>query len=94
MKMSKFGSKSAFFEYFLDRILKNYYHIWNQHLGISVTTKFCEETKMLKIGTKNALYGYSWPRMPYLGIFGPEIFLKKLLSYLKSAPSNLSKMIL
>ena len=29
------------------------------------------------------------PKMPYLGIFGLE-FLKKLLSYLKSARSNLS----
>ena len=28
-------------------------------------------------------------KMPYFGIFGQE-FKKKLLSYLKSAPSNLS----
>ena len=48
---------------------KNYCHIWNQHLGISVIAKLCEETKMPKFGTKNAI---------------------KLLSYLKSAPSNVS----
>ena len=34
---------------------------------------------MLKFGTKNALFGYFWARI-----------LKKLLPYLKSAPSNLS----
>ena len=41
--------------------------------------KFCEETKMPKFGTKNALFGY------FLGWK-----FKLLLSYLKSAPSNLS----
>ena len=25
--------------------------------------KFCERTKMLKFGTKNALFGYSWARI-------------------------------
>ena len=74
MKMSKFATKSAFFGYFLARILNNNYHIWNLHLQISVITKFCEETKMPKFGTKNALSGYSWQRMPYLGIFGPDFF--------------------
>ena len=89
MKMPKFGSKSALFGYFWARILKDYCHIWNQHLRISIIAKFCEETKMRKFGAKNALYWYFWPKMPFLGIFRQE-FLKKLLSYLKSAPSNLS----
>ena len=55
--MSKFGTKSASFGYFWARILKNYCHIWNQHLRISVIAKFCEETKMPKFGTKNDLLG-------------------------------------
>ena len=55
MKMSKFGTKSALFGYFLARTLKNYCYIWNQHLRISIIAKFCEETKMPKFGTKNAL---------------------------------------
>ena len=78
-KMSKFGIKSALFGYFWARILKNYCHIWNQHLRISVTASFCEETTMPKFGTKNTLFGYFWARI-----------FKKLLSYLKSAPLNLS----
>ena len=45
--------------------------------------------KMPKFGTKNALFGYFWARMPYLGILALE-FLKKLLSFLKLAPGNLS----
>ena len=49
--MSKFGAKRA-------RILKNYCHIWNQHLQFGGTAKFCEETKMPKFETKNALFGY------------------------------------
>ena len=79
MKISKFGTKSALFGYFWVRILKNYCHIWNQHLWISVTASFCEKTTMPKFGTKNTLFGYFWARI-----------LKKLLSYLKSAFSNLS----
>ena len=30
---------------------------------------------MPKVGTKNAIFGYFWRKMPYFGIFGPE-FLK------------------
>ena len=54
--MPNFGTKSALFCYFWARILKNYCHIWNQHLRISLIAKFCEETKMFKIGTKSALF--------------------------------------
>ena len=36
-----------------------------------------------KFGTKNVLFGYFWARI-----------LQRLLPYLKSAPSNLSKMSL
>ena len=31
--------------------------------------KYYEETKMLKFGTRNALFEYSWPKMLPLGIF-------------------------
>ena len=72
MKMSKFGTKSASFGYFWARILKNYCHIWNQHLRISVIAKFCEEMKMPKFGTKYAFFWYFWPRMPYWGISRQE----------------------
>ena len=58
MKMLKFITKSALSEYFCARFLKNSCHISNQHLHISVTVKFCEETKMLIFGTKNALFEY------------------------------------
>ena len=54
------------------RILKNYCHIWNQHLRVSLIAKLYEETKMPKFGTKNALFEYFWLKMPYLGIFGQE----------------------
>ena len=56
---------------------------------MSVIAKFCEETKMPKGGTKNALLGIFDQECLFLGIFGQE-FKKSLLSYLKSAPSNLS----
>ena len=71
--MPKFGTKNALVGYFGAKILKSYFHIWNQHLRISVTAKFCKETKMPKFGTKNALFGYFWPQMSYLGILGQEI---------------------
>ena len=73
--MPKFGTKSAFFGCFWARILKNYCHIWNQHLRNSVIAKFSEETKMPKFRTKNAIFANFWPKVPYLGIFGLE-FLK------------------
>ena len=54
---------------------KNYSHIWNQHLWISLIAKYCELMKMPKSGPKNAWYGYFCSRI-----------LNKLLSYLKLAP--------
>ena len=45
---------------------------------------------MPKFGTKNALFGYFWTKMLYLGIFGLELKKKRIFSYLKSIPSNLS----
>ena len=87
-KTPKFRIKNAFFEYFWARISKNYCCIWNQLLRICLFAKFCRKTKMPKFGNENALFAYFWPKMHYLSIFGRE-FLKKVLSYLKSASSNL-----
>ena len=64
--------KYALLGYFWTKILKNYYHIWNQHLRIGGIAKFCEERKIPKVGSKNALFEYFWPKKPYLGIFGLE----------------------
>ena len=49
---------------------------------VEFVAKFCEKTKILKLWvflTKNAFLGYFWARIK-----------KKLLSYLKSTPSNFS----
>ena len=45
--------------------IKNYGHIWNQHVRISVIAKFCEETKCLKLG----------PKTPYLDILDKECLI-------------------
>ena len=66
---------------FWDRIWTYYCHTWNWHPWICLIHKLREIMKMLKFGTKNSLFGF------FLG--GPE-FSKKVFSYLKSAPSNLS----
>ena len=50
--------KNVLFGYFATRILKNYYHIWNQDPRICQVAIFCEKIKMLKFGTKNVLFGY------------------------------------
>ena len=79
-KIFKFETKNALFWYFWARILKTYCHIWNQCPRICLIAKYRKKTKMPKFGAKNALFGYFWARI-----------WKKLLSYLKLAPSNLSK---
>ena len=84
-KMPKFGTKNALFEYIWPKMpclcilgldffkkLLSYLKSWNQDLRISVVAKFCEETKMPKLRTKNALFGYFWTKMPYLCNFGLE----------------------
>ena len=65
IKMPKFGTKSALFGYFWATILKNYCHIWNQHLWISVTAKLVKKQKCLNLGQKK----------PYLGIFDQKCFV-------------------
>ena len=83
--------KNTGFGYFWTGSWKLNCHIWNQHPRIFLIAKLCEKTKMPKFGTRNALFGYFWSNMPFLGYFWTRI-LKKLLSYLQSAPSNLSNL--
>ena len=78
-KIFKFRTKNTRFTYFGARIWKYNCHIWNHLLRICLLAKFCEIIKIPKFRTKNVLYGYFWARI-----------FKKLLSYLKSVPSNLS----
>ena len=80
-KNALFGTKNALFGYFRARILKNYCHIWNQHPKICRFAKFHKrKTKISKFGAKNAWFRYFWA----------GTWMKTILSYLKSAPSNLS----
>ena len=67
-KMSKFGTKNAWFGYFWAGIWKIYCHTWNQHPPICLMAIFSEKAKKPKLGTK----------MPYLGIFVKE-FEKKTI---------------
>ena len=78
-KMSKFGNKSALFGYFCARTLRNYCRIWNQNPQICLFAKLLQKIIIPKFGNKSSLFGYFWARI-----------FKKLISYLKSAPSNLS----
>ena len=55
-KNFKFGTKIALFGYFWATILKNYFHIWNQHPQICQTLRFRVKIKMLKFGTKNTQF--------------------------------------
>ena len=98
IKILKFGTKMPYVSIFDQKYLiwvilgynvKKYYcYIWNQHPQICLTARFCKKIKIPKFGTKNPIFGYLWPNMPYF-VFWQE-FLKNLLSYLKSVPSNLS----
>ena len=62
-KMLKFGTKKAFFMYFLVGLLKKYCHIWNQHPQIYQIAKSCEKIQIPKLRTKNALFEYFWDRI-------------------------------
>ena len=74
-------AKNAVFGYFGAIIfLKNYCHVWNQHIRISVIAKFCEETKMPKIGTKKALLGYFWQKC-LIWVFLGKIFRKTIVIF-------------
>ena len=84
---------------YLGILIKNvlFGHFWDRRLKILLpylkpalpNLSVCKtsQKKKPKFETKNALVGYFWQKMPYLGIFGKELW-EKLLLYLKSAPSN------
>ena len=36
---------------------------WNQHPQICLIARFCEKTKIPKLGTKNSLFEYFWARI-------------------------------
>ena len=84
--MPKSGTKNAWLGYFWQKMRylgifvqdfwKSYSHIWNQHPPICLITKLWKK-EMPNFWTKNALFGCLWARI-----------LKKLLSYLKSAPTK------
>ena len=59
-KKFKFWTKGTLFCYFWGVILKNYYHIWNQHYRICQNEKFCAKIETLKFGTKNVSCEYLW----------------------------------
>ena len=85
-----FLTKNALFGYFFGKNLKkNYCEIWNQPLQFCLVAKYQEKTKMPKFETKNALLGIFDQECP-VWVFLGENFKKRLVSYLKSAPSNLS----
>ena len=85
---TKNRTKIPLFGYFWAGILKNYCHIWNQHPQICQLAKFREKTKMPKFGTKNVLF-VIFNQECLIWVFFCYTF-KKLLWYLKSAPSNWS----
>ena len=72
--MLKFWTKYALIGYFCATVFEKVFHIWNHHPRICLTTKFCDESKMLKFGIKNTILQYFWPRMSYLGLFGQEFW--------------------
>ena len=57
---------------FVARILKKLLPYLKSASRIYLVAKFREKTKIPEFGTKSALFGYFWPKMPYLGIFGQE----------------------
>ena len=86
-KLLKLWSESPFYGYFLSRITKKSY-IWNQHPQIFLTEKLHKKPKLPYFVTKNSWLVFFSPTKPYLGILGEELF-RKVLSHLKTAPSNL-----
>ena len=65
--------------------LKKLWSYLNQHSQIDQNTKFQAKQKSFTFGTKNAIF-----ESLYATVFFPNL-KRKLLLYLKSAPSNLSK---
>ena len=80
IKMPKFGTKNALFGFFRARILKKLLsYLKSTPWNLLNSKMFWRNKNCLNLG----------PAMPYLSIFGVEFL--KVFSYLKSAPSTLSK---
>ena len=58
MKILKFTTKSASFEYFWAGIWKYFHHIWDQRSCSCLLVNFVAKMKIPKPGTKNPLFGY------------------------------------
>ena len=92
IKIFKFRTKNALFRYFWNSIWKQHCHIWKYHSRIRLAAKF-QEKKMSKFGP---LFGYfsarvskNWDQKCVTWVFFDYKF-QNVLSYLISAPSNLS----
>ena len=78
IKSFKFGIKNARFACFRVGIWIHYCHIWNQRSQIYLVAKFGAKKLFLNLGPKCLIWVFLGRK------------LKIILSYLKSAPSNLS----
>ena len=96
---NEFGTKMIYFSIWAGMV-KIYCRICNQHLPIYLIAKFRAKIGILKLRSKNALFGFlgSHYHIYNLGVevlkFGAKNNISlnlepKLWSYLKSAPSNL-----
>ena len=81
IKILKFDTKMPYLGT-LSCSFKIFGSFWNQYSLVNGAAKFRSEIKKIKFGTKNFLFG------SYLGFSST-----KVLSYLKSAPSDLFKII-
>ena len=52
------STKIPYLDIFGQELWKNYCHIWNLHPQICLFVKLHEKTKLPKIGSKNAWFGY------------------------------------
>ena len=71
------GPKTHYLDLFWVRILENYYHNLNQDLQSCKITKSGEETKIIKFGPKNALFGYFDKNLRIL-----NLFIKSFMNFL------------
>ena len=60
-EIPKFGTKKPYWVFLTMNDLFGY--IWNQHPQICIHAEFFKKTKMPKVWSKNALFGYFWARV-------------------------------
>ena len=87
-KIPKFGTKNALFENFRTGIWKQYCHIWNQHLRISIIAKFDEKTKMPIFVTKKLCLGILYQKCLIWIFLGQN--LKKTIVIFEISTSKLA----